>query len=111
MTVRRRTFLATTATLMAAAARPAFALRPSAFGNAAADGAPGQWQESQRYPDPRIEILDPSFAEYRINSAKVERAQPPLHDGEHFGVLAVRQHSGARYTVAMPPWPISALMR
>ena len=33
----------------------------------------GQWQESQRYPDPRIEILDPSFAPYRINSAKVER--------------------------------------
>jgi gluconolactonase len=32
-----------------------------------------QWQESQRYPDPRIEILDPSFAQYRINSAKVER--------------------------------------
>jgi gluconolactonase len=35
--------------------------------------ASGQWQESQRYPDPRIEILDPSFAQYRINSAKVER--------------------------------------
>jgi gluconolactonase len=41
---------------------------------AAAVGAPGaQWQESQRYPDPRIEFLDPSFAKYRINSAKVER--------------------------------------
>jgi gluconolactonase len=41
---------------------------------AAAVGAPGaQWQESQRYPDPRIEILDPGFAKYRINSAKVER--------------------------------------
>ena len=32
-----------------------------------------QWQESPRYPDPRIEILDPGFAKYRINSAKVER--------------------------------------
>src|ERR687898_834256 len=32
-----------------------------------------QWQESQRYPDPRIEIIDPVFAQYRINAAKVER--------------------------------------
>ena len=32
-----------------------------------------QWQESQRYPDPRIQIVDSSFAPYRINSAKVER--------------------------------------
>jgi gluconolactonase len=65
MTVSRRAFLATTSTLLAAA-RPA-------FGNATAEETPGQWQESPRYPDPRIEILDPSFAQYRINSAKVER--------------------------------------
>jgi gluconolactonase len=32
-----------------------------------------QWQPSQRYPDSRIRILDPSFAKYRIASAKVER--------------------------------------
>jgi gluconolactonase len=32
-----------------------------------------QWQESQRYPDPRIQVLDSSFAPYRINTAKVER--------------------------------------
>ena len=32
-----------------------------------------QWQESQRYPDPRIQIADDSFARYRIASAKVER--------------------------------------
>ena len=32
-----------------------------------------QWQESQRYPDPRIQIVDDSFARYRIASAKVER--------------------------------------
>ena len=56
MTVSRRAFLATTSTLMAAGARPR-----------------AQWQESQRYPDPRIEILDPAFAKYRISSAKVER--------------------------------------
>ncbi len=33
----------------------------------------GQWQPSPRYPDPSIKILDPSFAKYRIASAKVER--------------------------------------
>jgi gluconolactonase len=31
------------------------------------------WQASERYPDPAIEILDPSFAQYRIFSAAVER--------------------------------------
>jgi gluconolactonase len=31
------------------------------------------WQPSQRYPDPRIKILDPSFAKYRLSLAKVER--------------------------------------
>jgi gluconolactonase len=57
MKASRRTFLsASVASLAAAAPR-----------------ASRQWQESQRYPDPRIEILDPSFAPYRINSAKVER--------------------------------------
>ena len=48
-------------------------------------GVPGgrmQWQESQRYPDPRIEILDPSFARYRINSAKVERLASGLRWAE-----------------------------
>jgi gluconolactonase len=49
----RREFLAGAATLLA---RSALA-----------------WEPSQRYPDPAIRILDPSFAKYRINSAKVER--------------------------------------
>ena len=31
------------------------------------------WQPSERYPDPAIEILDPSFAPYRLFSAGVER--------------------------------------
>ena len=51
----RRTFLTTSAAFVGMA------------------GARQQWQESQRYPDPRIQIIDPSFAPYRINSAKVER--------------------------------------
>jgi gluconolactonase len=31
------------------------------------------WQESERYPDPAIELIDPSFAKYRLNNAGVER--------------------------------------
>jgi gluconolactonase len=56
MPISRRAFLASASAAVAASARPL-----------------AQWQESQRYPDPRIEILHPSFAQYRINSAKVER--------------------------------------
>lgn len=51
-------------------------LKTSAAFFAASAGAPlafAQWQESQRYPDPLIQILDASFAQYRINTAKVER--------------------------------------
>jgi gluconolactonase len=32
-----------------------------------------QWQPSERYPDPQIKIIDPSFAKYHIGIAKVER--------------------------------------
>ena len=32
-----------------------------------------QWQPSQRYPDPSVQIVDQSFARYRLNLAKVER--------------------------------------
>ncbi|WP_145090323.1 SMP-30/gluconolactonase/LRE family protein [Anatilimnocola aggregata] len=35
--------------------------------------AEAQWQPSQRYPDPAIRILDPSFSKYRLNLAKVEK--------------------------------------
>src|SRR5262249_6978319 len=33
----------------------------------------GGWEPSERYPDPAIQILDPSFAKYRIANAGVER--------------------------------------
>jgi gluconolactonase len=33
----------------------------------------GAWAPSERYPDPSIEPLDPSFAKYRIFNAAVER--------------------------------------
>jgi gluconolactonase len=42
-------------------------------GSAAARPSGQQWQESQRYPDSRIEIIDAGFVRYRINTAKVER--------------------------------------
>ena len=31
------------------------------------------WQESQRYPDPSVRVMDPSFARYRLPLASVER--------------------------------------
>jgi gluconolactonase len=31
------------------------------------------WEPSQRYPDPRVRIVDPGFATYRLALAKVER--------------------------------------
>jgi gluconolactonase len=35
--------------------------------------APGEWRPSQRYPDPAVESLEPSFDKYRIATAAVER--------------------------------------
>ena len=47
-----------------AAALAATAVTPPAF---------AQWRPSERYPDPAVEILDPSFAKYRLALASVER--------------------------------------
>ena len=33
----------------------------------------GQWQPSERYPDPSVKVLDPSFNKYRLGLAGVER--------------------------------------
>ena len=35
--------------------------------------ATAPWRPSERYPDPAVEILDPSFARYRVGLAAVER--------------------------------------
>jgi gluconolactonase len=35
--------------------------------------ADARWQEVTRYPDPAFEILDPSFARYRLDAAAVEQ--------------------------------------
>src|SRR5438552_17231429 len=68
MNPTRRTMVATgTAALaMAAAAPPSFA----------------RWEPSERYPDPAIEILDPSFAKYRLFNAAVERLATGMRWGE-----------------------------
>ena len=57
MIINRRRFLALTANA-ALVASPA---------------ACAEWEPSQRYPDPRIKIIDESFAKYRFALAKVER--------------------------------------
>lgn len=57
MTLHRRSFLAAGAV--------------SALGLATRTSA--DWEPSQRYPDPRVRIIDPSFAKYRLSLAKVER--------------------------------------
>jgi len=60
MTSTRREFLAVGTT----AAAGAISIAPPAA---------AQWQPSGRYPDPLVKIVDPEFAKYRVNLAKVER--------------------------------------
>ena len=53
--------------------RSFFAAGTAIGASAAVPRAWGQWQPSQRYPDVRIKIIDPSFAKYRLALAKVEK--------------------------------------
>lgn len=50
--------------LTASLAAGAVATLPRAF---------AEWQPSQRYPDPLVRIIDPSFAKYRVGLSKVEK--------------------------------------
>jgi gluconolactonase len=50
--------------LTAGAALGALATLPRAF---------AEWEPSPRYPDPAIKVIDPSFAKYRLGTAKVEK--------------------------------------
>jgi gluconolactonase len=61
--MNRRTFLAATSALGA---------------SAITRRALGEWEPSQRYPDPLVRILDPSFAKYRLPLAKIERIAPGM---------------------------------
>ena len=53
--------------LKAGAGVAALAAMPGALGQSA------PWQPSQRYPDPTVKIVDPSFGRYRLGLAGVER--------------------------------------
>jgi gluconolactonase len=57
--VSRRDFVASAGSLVLAAS--------------AASDALARWEPSEVYPDPAVQILDPSFAKYRIAQASVER--------------------------------------
>ena len=67
MEVNRRAFLA------AGTTAAALAVAPRAF---------AQWQPSQRYPDPSVQIVDQSFGRYRLGLAKVERLATGLRWSE-----------------------------
>ena len=54
---RRQIVVAAGTTAAAAVTAPAFAA----------------WEESSRYPDPAVQVLDPAFARYRLALASVER--------------------------------------
>ena len=45
------------------------------------------WEESSRYPDPRVQNLDPSFARYRVGNASVERLYTGARWSEGPGVV------------------------
>ena len=45
-------------------------------------GASAGWEPAQRYPDPAVEVLDPSFAKYRLALAAVERLATGFHWAE-----------------------------
>lgn len=46
------------------------------------NSAQSQWQPSQRYPDPAVRVIDPSFTKYKLNLAKVERIATGLRWAE-----------------------------
>ena len=53
--------------------RTLLTLTGSVAGAAMSRVTAAQWQPSQRYPDPLVRALDPSFNRYRIGLAKVEQ--------------------------------------
>jgi gluconolactonase len=40
------------------------------------------WRQSETYPDPAVEVLDPRFLKYRITNAAVERLATGMRFGE-----------------------------
>ena len=82
---------------------------------AAASGAVFAFEPSQRYPDPRIEVLHPSFAKYRIFSSTVEMlgsgmrwAEGPVWfgDGRCLLVSDIPNNRIMRYDEATGAWGV-----
>ena len=81
----------------------------------AAPGAVFGFAPSQRYPDPRIEVLHPSFAKYRIFSSTVEMlasgmrwAEGPVWfgDGRYLLVSDIPGNRIMRYDEATGAWGV-----
>ncbi len=82
---------------------------------AAAPGPEFSFAPSQRYPDPRVEVLDPSFAPYRIFSSTVELlgsgmrwAEGPVWfgDGRYLLVSDIPSNRIMRYDEATGAWGV-----
>ncbi len=82
---------------------------------AAAPGPVFAFEPSQRYPDRRIEVLDPSFAKYRIFSSTVEQlgsgmrwAEGPVWfgDGRYLLVSDIPGNRIMRYDEATGAWGV-----
>jgi gluconolactonase len=75
-TTRRNMLLGTAATVVAAMTTSACSPSSPAQSSPPQPASPPQppsFQPNQRYPDPAIEILDPSFSKYRIYSSTLEQ--------------------------------------
>jgi gluconolactonase len=81
--------------------------------DAAAQAPRFNFSPSQRYPDPRIEVLDPSFLKYRIYSSTVELlgtgmrwAEGPVWfgDGRYLLVSDIPSNRIMRYDEASGAW-------
>lgn len=83
--------------------------------HSAALGSCHQFEPSQRYPDPRVDVLDPSFAKYRIFSSTVEQlgsgmrwAEGPVWfgDGRYLLVSDIPNNRIMRYDEASGTWSV-----
>jgi gluconolactonase len=83
------------------------------FTHAAAKGVSFPFEPSQRYPDPRIEILHPSFAAYRLYSSTVEQLASGMRwtegpvwfgDGRYLLVSDIPCNRVMRYDEATGAW-------
>jgi len=53
---------------------------------------PPRWQPTERYPDPAVEVLDPSFARYRIFMQPIRGARAGVHEDAVIDELSTIDH-------------------